>query len=187
MGKKVFKLFMETMLRAAVIILGICIIIMIALLIKTIHKNNEAAKEKNNTSGSDIVTEADDPDDPTFTDDASLSAETGADGEDTGETTGDLMNANILVINASGTSGVAGSWKTTLESQGYTSVEVGNYLPGIITTTKVCTADGYDASTLASEFTSPEVTTISTLDASAFDMTISDYDIVIVVGTNDVK
>lgn len=190
MGKKVFKLFMETMLRAAVIILGICIIIMIALLIKTIHKNNEAAKEKDNTVGSDILTEADDPDDPTFTDDAGQSAELGEENQDAGgnaEAAGDIKNANILVINASGTSGVAGSWKSTLEGEGYTSVEVGNYLPGIITTTQVCTANGYDAADLASKFTSPEISTVSELDASSFDMTISNYDIVIVVGTNDIR
>ena len=40
MGKKVLRLFLETMLRALVIILAIGIVIMGALLIKTLVKNN---------------------------------------------------------------------------------------------------------------------------------------------------
>lgn len=191
MGRKVVKLFMETMLRAAVIILGIGIIVMVALLIKTTRATKEQVKNKQNTPNNNIVTEAEDPDDPTFNGGATNnSSETGANtGEDmsggTGESSEDVKNAKILVINATGTGGVAGSWRDTLQGVGYTSVEVGNYLPGILTTTKVCTSGGYDASSLAENFTSPEMTTVDSLDASSFDMTVSDYDIVIVVGTTD--
>lgn len=190
MGKKVFKLFMETMLRAAVIILGIGIVIMTALLIKTTKANKEQIKNKQNTTNTDIVTEAEDPDDPTFNNNGGNSggAVDNAEADGNGgssEPVGDMKSAKILVINASGTGGVAGSWKETLQGEGYTSVEVGNYLPGILSTTKVCTSGGYDASSLAGKFTSPEMATVDSLDSASFDMTVSDYDIVIVVGTND--
>lgn len=183
MGKKVIKLFMETMLRAAVIILGIGIIIMVALLIKTSRANKEVLADKNNSTNKDIVTEADDPDDPTFNNNGGDAAGS----EDGTGNSGDIKNADILVINATGTGGVAGSWRDTLQSEGYTSVEVGNYLPGTLSTTKVCVSGGYDASGLAGKFTSPEMSTVDALDAASFDVTISDYDIVIVVGTGDIS
>lgn len=184
MGKKVLKLFLETMLRAVVIILGIGIIIVGALLIKTLVDNNSLKESKVTEDGSEIVTEADDEDDLTFK--SSSSDEEGS--SDDESTTGvSSLDANILVINATGTSGVAGSWKTTLESLGYTSVEVGNYLAGTLSTTKICVSGDYDGSDLASSFTSPETDTIDSLTSSDFDMTISDYDIVIVVGTADVQ
>ncbi len=183
MGKKVLKLFLETMLRALVIILGIGIIIMGALLIKTLVNNNELKESKETENGSEIVTEADDANDLTFTSDS-----TSDDGSSDAETTTvSSTGANILVINATGKSGVAGSWKTTLESLGYTSVEVGNYLAGSLTTTKVCVSGDYDGTDVAANFTSPEMSTIDSLSSSDFDMTIGDYDIVIIVGTTDVQ
>lgn len=192
MGKKVVKLFMETMLRAAVIILGIGIVIMIALLIKTTRANKEQIKNKQNTTNNNIVTEADDPDDPTFNNNGGSSNEGEANAGDDGtggsaEPAGDIKNAKILVVNASGTSGVAGSWRDTLQGEGYTSVEVGNYLPGINSTTKVCVSGGYDASSLTGKFTSPETGTVDSLSNSSFDVTATDYDIVIIVGSNDIN
>ena len=51
MGKKVLRLFLETMLRALVIILAIGIVIMGALLIKTLVKNNSLKDSKKTTNG----------------------------------------------------------------------------------------------------------------------------------------
>ena len=170
------------MLRALVIILGIGIVIMGALLIKTLVNNNSLTKSRESGSNSEIVTEADDADDLTFTNDTSDSSV--ADEETAGVSS---TGASILVINAAGVSGVAGSWKTTLESMGYSSVEVGNYLGGTITTTKVCVSGDYDGADVAANFTSPEMSTVDSLNSSDFDMTIGDYDIVIVVGTSDVQ
>ena len=65
MGKKVLRLFLETMLRALVIILAIGIVIMGALLIKTLVKNNSLKDSKKTTNGKEIVTEAGDENDPT--------------------------------------------------------------------------------------------------------------------------
>lgn len=189
MGNKIFKLFMDTMLRAAVIVLGIGVIIMLALLIKSMVSNKNAKNDKTTENVQSISTEEEDPDDPTFGSSDGQSTDGTADGDnsDEEETAVSSVNAKVLIINATGTSGVAGSWKTTLEGYGYTSVDVGNYSLGTITTTKVCVSGDYDGADIAEYYTSPEMTTISTLQSSAFDMPIEDYDIVVVVGTTDVQ
>lgn len=198
MGKKMFKLFMETMLRAAVIILAVCIVIMLALLIKTVNKNKKNEKKSDNTKKTtELSTEEIDPDDPTFGgntgseasgDDDGNETASSEDGDDDGTgTSSDIKSARIAVINSTGTQGVAGTWKETLESDGYTSVEVGNYVPGINSTTQICVSGIYDGAELAEKFNSPTMGKISDLDAADFDVTIGDYDIVIVVGTSDVQ
>lgn len=192
MGKTVIKLFLETMLRAIVIILAIGIVIMFALLAKTLHNNSKLKDEKATSERAEIETEEEDENDPTFTkenagDGEEDASEEGKEGNGDGDASSDSKSAKILVINATGTGGVAGSWKTTLEGEGYSSVEVGNYQPGIITTTKVCVSDNYTGDDLAEKFTSPERNSKSDLNASDFDVSIDDFDIVIVVGTQDVK
>lgn len=188
MGKKVLKLFLDTMLRAAVIILAIAIIVMLVLLAKTVNKNND--KETTTTKeASSIVTEEDDPSDPTFGgEEADVSDE--ADGAVTDETTeggdaADSTAANIVVINASGISGVAGSWQTALGSVGYSSVEVGNYLGDTQSTTTVYVSGSYSGSDIVSQFSNASVGQKSELDASLFDVTIDNFDIVVLVGTDN--
>ena len=163
MGKKVLRLFLETMLRAVVIILAVGIVVMGALLIKTLVKNNSLKDSKKTTTGKEIVTEAEDENDPTFNNGDDENS--GSDGS--GETGAVAStDAKILVINATGTSGVAGAWKTALE---------------------VCVSGSYDGADLAAEFSSPEMSTTDTLSASDFDVPIDGYDIIVIVGTSDIK
>ena len=170
MGKKVLRLFLETMLRAVVIILAVGIVVIGALLIKTLVKNNSLKDSKKTTTGKEIVTEAEDENDPTFNNgDDENSGSDGAD--ETGAVAS--TDAKILVINATGTSGVAGAWKTALEGKGYTSVEVGTYNQSAIATSKVCVSGSYDGADLAAEFSSPEMSTTDTLSASDFDVPIA--------------
>ena len=42
MGKKVMKLFLDTMLRAAVIILAVAIVVMLVLLARTVSKSKKS-------------------------------------------------------------------------------------------------------------------------------------------------
>ena len=179
MGKKVLRLFLETMLRAVVIILAVGIVVIGALLIKTLVKNNSLKDSKKTTTGKEIVTEAEDENDPTFNNGDDENS--GSDGAD------ESTDAKILVINATGTSGVAGAWKTALEGKGYTSVEVGTYNQSAIATSKVCVSGSYDGADLAAEFSSPEMSTTDTLSASDFDVPIDGYDIIVIVGTSDIK
>ena len=184
MGKKVLRLFLETMLRALVIILAIGIVIMGALLIKTLVKNNSLKDSKKTTNGKEIVTEAGDENDPTFKNGDGESS-----GSDDSDESGSVAStdAKILVINATGTSGVAGAWKTALEGKGYTSVEVGTYTQSAIATSKVCVSGLYDGADLAAELTSPEMSTVDSVSASDCDVSIDGYDIIVIIGTSDIK
>ena len=166
MGKKVLRLFLETMLRAVVIILAVGIVVIGALLIKTLVKNNSLKDSKKTTTGKEIVTEAEDENDPTFNNgDDENSGSDGAD--ETGAVAS--TDAKILVINATGTSGVA------------------TYNQSAIATSKVCVSGSYDGADLAAEFSSPEMSTTDTLSASDFDVPIDGYDIIVIVGTSDIK
>ena len=98
-----------------------------------------------------------------------------------------LLLPQMLVINATGTSGVAGAWKTALEGKGYTSVEVGTYTQSAIATSKVCVSGSYDGADLAAELTSPEMSTVDSLSASDCDVSIDGYDIIVIIGTSDIK
>ena len=129
MGKKVLRLFLETMLRALVIILAIGIVIMGALLIKTLVKNNSLKDSKKTTNGKEIVTEAGDENDPTFKN---------GDGENSGSDDSD-------------------------ESGSVASTDA------------------------AAELTSPEMSTVDSVSASDCDVSIDGYDIIVIIGTSDIK
>ena len=142
MGKKVLRLFLETMLRALVIILAIGIVIMGALLIKTLVKNNSLKDSKKTTNGKEIVTEAGDENDPTFKN---------GDGENSGSDDSD-------------------------ESGSVASTDA-----------KVCVSGSYDGADLAAELTSPEMSTVDSVSASDCDVSIDGYDIIVIIGTSDIK
>ena len=152
MGKKVMKLFLDTMLRAAVIILAVAIVVMLVLLARTVSKSkkSDASDTGNKTS---IVTEESDPSDPTFggSGDAADSSDTSADDSSQDASTDDAnagngKDAKVVVLNASGVSGVAATWQTTLTADGYTSVDIGTYDNGDQSTTVIYTSDSYDVS-----------------------------------------
>lgn len=189
MGKKVMKLFLDTILRAAVIILAVAIVVMLVLLAKTMSKS----KKSDTTSKkevSSIVTEADDPSDPTFggeTADSSDPSDEAAASEDGTEDTASssAKNAKIMVLNASGVSGVAATWQTTLNADGYTSVDIGTYQGDTQSTTTVYTSDSYDVSSLTAILGSAATRARSDIDGSLADVDISGADIVVVIGVDN--
>lgn len=182
MGKKVLKLFLDTLLRAAVILLGIAIIVMLVLLVKTMSKSKKS--DEAGTS-SVIVTEQTDPADPTFSGDGSEATDTELATDASSEEAVSENAADIVVINASGVSGVAGSWKTVLNADGYGSVEVGNYLGDVLSYTTVYVSGDYTGSSLTGMFSNAGTAQKSELDSSMFDVDIDSFDIVIVVGEDN--
>ena len=190
MGKKVMKLFLDTMLRAAVIILAVAIVVMLVLLARTMSKNKKSDTTTTKEAAS-IVTEETDPSDPTFggensdTSDASgddSSDEVSSEDDQTGN---DAKNANIAVINASGESGVAATWQGTLNASGYSSVDIGTYTGDSQSSTTVYVSGSYDVSGITSLFSSASTADKSELDGSLCDIDVSGADIVIVVGSMD--
>lgn len=183
MGKKILKLFLDTMLRAAVIILAVAIVVMLVLLVTTTSKNKKSADASDTQQQTDIVTEEADPSDPTFGDDNASSEDAVMVDEESGAS--DSTNASIVIINASGVSGVAASWQSTLNSNGYGQVEVGNYLGEQQSTTVVYGSDTYSGEDLLTNFQGASLGSKSDLDSSLFDVVIANYDIVVIIGLSD--
>lgn len=183
MGKKILKLFLDTLLRAAVILLALAIVVMLVLLVRTMTKT----KDKDETTSSDeIVTEQQDPSDLTFSDGSSEVSDTEVvTDEPTEAVAADSKTANIAVINATGVAGVAGSWQTVLSSDGYSSVDVGNYLGEIQSSTVVYVSGDYTGSDLAAMFSGASTADKSQLDSTLIDVAADSFDIIIVVGTSD--
>ncbi len=184
MKNSVAKLFWETLLRAAVIILGIGIVAMSILLGITIKKNNDnkAKKEANTEIKTDVSTEETDTTDPTFYENTEE-----ASSEDT-EQTVSSKDAKILVVNATGVNGVAGKWKTSLESEGYSSVDTATYNARNLTKTTICVSGSYDGADLAGMFSEADMSTTDQVSDTMTDASdISSYDIIILIGTDDVK
>lgn len=194
MGKKVMKLFLDTMLRAAVIILAVAIVVMLVLLAKTMSKSKKA-----DTTGkkevSSIVTEENDPSDPTFggngdSADASGASDSATDDSDIADSSEDTASpsakdAKVIVLNASGVSGVAATWQTTLNADGYTSVDIGTYQGDPQSNTTVYTSDSYDVSALSSILGSAATADRTSIDDSMADVDISGADIVVVIGVDN--
>lgn len=190
MGKKVMKLFLDTMLRAAVIILAVAIVVMLVLLARTMSKNKKSDTTTTKEAAS-IVTEETDPSDPTFggenSDASDVSGDDSSDevSSEDDQTGNDAKNANIAVINASGESGVAATWQGTLNASGYSSVDIGTYTGDSQSSTTVYVSGSYDVSGITSLFSSASTADKSELDGSLCDIDVSGADIVIVVGSMD--
>ncbi|MFR5029616.1 MAG: hypothetical protein ACLTDF_13355 [Coprococcus sp.] len=113
MGKKVIKLFLDTMLRAAVIILAVAIVVMLVMLARTVSKSkkSDASDTGNKTS---IVTRSQirqilhlevQAMPRTTQTHQRMTSFTGRFNEDANA--GNGKDAKVVVLNASGVSGVA--------------------------------------------------------------------------------
>ena len=141
---------------------------------------------------SSIVTEENDPSDPTFggDGDAAETTDASSDGEDSQDPSEDTSsssakNAKMVVLNASGVSGVAATWQTTLTADGYTSVDIGTYQGDTQSSTTVYTSDSYDVSSLTAILGSASTSARTDIDDSMADVDISDADIVVVIGVDN--
>ena len=184
MGKKVMKLFLDTMLRAAVIILAVAIVVMLVLLARTMSKNKKSDTTTTKEAAS-IVTEETDPSDPTFGGENSDASDASGDDSSEDVSSEDAKSAKIAVINASGESGVAATWQGTLNASGYSSVDIGTYTGDSQSSTTVYVSGSYDVSGITSLFSSASTADKSELDGSLCDIDVSGADIVIVVGSMD--
>ncbi len=132
-------IFFSFFLKAVVIILGLVILAMSAYLVKELisMKNNETEAKADDSAfeddqEDDLLTNASDGDAVLFeTDEETTEA------AETTDTAALSKDASIVVLNATETAGLAAVWKETLEVQGYTNVQVGNYTNGILDTSKI--------------------------------------------------
>lgn len=185
MGKKIVTLILETILRATVIILGIATVVMLVLFIKTTIKNKKSKAEVAE-SNNPITTEVGSGSEEAGSGDTSEEPSS----EDTTEAVNapaDSKDAKILIINGSKQAGVAGKWKEELMAEGYNNIEVGNYLLDVVQVSEVHVSGAYDGQDLKDKLSLPESGTVDELSPSAFDSNPYNYDIVVIIGKNDVK
>ncbi len=175
--QSVVGLFFSMFLRAAVVILGIAIIVFGVVILVKVVKNEDAENTPGTTVSDNILTEADGRDD--------LLYNTTAESTDDGQTTEQVVTSydkNILVLNSTGIAGVAGGWCTKLNEAGYNNTMAADYTTTIETTRIVSKVDGVGLD-LVGFFNGATYEVGEVTEGSMEDTT--NYDIVIIIGTSD--
>lgn len=175
--QSVVGLFFSMFLRAAVVILGIAIIVFGVVILVKVVKNDGAEDTPGTTVSDNILTEADGRDDLLY----NTTAESADDGQTT-EQAAASYDKNILVLNSTGIAGVAGGWCTTLNEAGYNNTMAADYTTTIETTRIVSKVDGVGMD-LVGFFNGATYEVGEVTEGSMEDTT--NYDIVIIIGTND--
>ena len=134
-------IFFSFFLKAVVIILGLVILAMSAYLVKELisMKSNETEAKADDSAFEDDQ-EDDLLNNASESDADAVLFETDEESTEAAEESGTAAlpkDASIVVLNATETAGLAAVWKETLEVQGYTNVQVGNYTNGVLDTSKI--------------------------------------------------
>ena len=134
-------IFFSFFLKAVVIILGLVILAMSAYLVKELisMKSNETEAKADDSAFEDDQ-EDDLLNNASEGDADAVLFETDEESTEAAEESGTAAlpkDASIVVLNATETAGLAAVWKETLEVQGYTNVQVGNYTNGVLDTSKI--------------------------------------------------
>lgn len=177
--QSVAGLFFSMFLRAAVVIVGLAIIIFGIVILVTVVKKDDDSYAPATTVGDSILTEADGRDD--------LIYNTAENTEPADDTTAQIVasyDKNILVLNSTGIAGIAGGWCTTLNEAGYNNTMAADYTTTLETTRIVAKQDGVGQD-LVGFFNGASYEVGEVTEGSLEDTT--NYDIVIIIGTNDVR
>lgn len=169
-------LFFSTVLRAAVVILGIAIVVLgIAFLIKLVKNDSKTNDEPITTVGETVLTEAE-------MGDELLSAEPTTEQTTEEVVVADSRSKTILVLNSTDITGLAGRWVEALKAEGYTNASASDYNELQATTRIIAVEDGVGTD-LVQYFNgaSYEVGTVS----SGTSADTTGVDIVIIIGTSD--
>jgi len=183
-GKKQSKgsLFLSVFLKAVVIILGVVILALAVTLATILIKNKSnkaAATEEAEVDESVFLPEEDD--EASFTTPTDTTADTTADTPAAGD---DVKNLKVIVLNASGMGGVAGTLAKKLSEDGFTNVTAANYLPGLLEKTTVCISDESQRDVMKAYYPNAEVK-VGTLNAADTDADLTDAKIIVIIGVSD--
>ena len=170
-------LFFSMLLRAAVIILGLAIVVFGAFFVLQAVKGGVKKSGPATTLDANALTDAQ-------TDDLQMNPSTEAPAEDTQavQETGDAKGKNILVLNSTGIAGLAGRWCETLNADGYANTNASDYSESLADTKIISKEDGVGTE-LVNYFAaaSYEVGTVTSGTSEPTD----GYDIVIILGASD--
>ena len=170
-------LFFSMLLRAAVVILGIGIVVFGAFFVMQALKGGGKSNAPATTLDENALTDAQ-------VDELQMNPSTEAPAEITEapETIGDAKNCNILVLNSTDIAGLAGRWCETLNADGYANTKASDYSDALSDTKVIAREDGL-GSELVAYFASAsyEVGTVTSGTSEPTD----GYDIVIIIGASD--
>lgn len=179
-------IFFSFFLKAVVIILGLVILAMSAYLVKELisMKNNETEAKADDSAfeddqEDDLLANASDGDAVLFeTDEETTEA------AETTDTAALPKDASIVVLNATETAGLAAVWKETLEVQGYTNVQVGNYTNGILDTSKIVVVEEGTGSALQQILPNAKMETLPA-DQVSCDISTEGVQAFLIIGNSD--
>ena len=178
-------LFLSMFLRASVVILGICIVVFGVVLITKAFKGGDDKKETPTTVSSNVLTEAEVHDELIYNTTTAPVSE-GVTSEDTSvsEPAYNVTSAdkNILVLNSTDVSGLAGRWCTTLNENGYNNTFASDYFTTVDTTKIISKQEGVGEDLL--QFFEGATYEVGDLDGGSSEPT-DNYDIIVIVGTNN--
>lgn len=171
-------LFGSMFLRATVVILGIVIIVFGIVFLTKVIKKEDTSNAPATTVGDNVLTEADVRDELLYN-------STEASSDTTTEQTQQAVTSydkNILVLNSTDVTGLAGRWCETLNGNGYSNTEASDYSTPL-DTTKIIAREAGVGEDLLVYFSGAtyEVGTVTT----GVSVPTDDYDIVIIIGASD--
>ena len=179
-------IFFSFFLKAVVIILGLVILAMSAYLVKELMsmKSNETEAKADDSAfeddQEDELLNATDGDALLFEGDEETTEAAAEDGGSTALS----KDASIVVLNATETAGLAAVWKETLEVQGYTNVQVGNYTNGVLDQSKIVVVEEGTGSDLATILPNAKMETLPA-DQVSCDISTEGVQAFLIIGNAD--
>ena len=193
MSSKALRLFGEAFLRTLVIVLGLTIVFFAGFfLIKVAtgggNTNNQSKVE--NTMDEEQLQKQLDAENATAdgtSEAGDNTAEAATDG-DTQTPAADSKALKIVVLNSTGTKGLAGAWVEKLKGQGFTNIYAGNYKVGQLAASKIIAVAEGTGTDLVSYFNGAALETgnlTSGFNLSDSTVSTTDIDLFIIIGTDD--
>lgn len=192
--RTLLRVFGEAFLRSMVVLMAIAIIGFGTFFVvrvnsdkKNLAENNEATTEYSEQELHAMLEEENANDTEVTTEEATTEAAT------TEEMTTEVQaipstDKNILILNSTNVSGLAGAWKNKISSGGFSNIGVGNYNLGSETQTKIYVSQEGMGKDLVEYFSGATIV-VGPLEESSYTIksgaTVGQIDIFIVIGSND--
>ena len=193
--KTMLKIFGGAFLRSLIVLMAVAIIGFGAFFLIKVNtdKNDEVAED----TGVEDVKYSQDELDAMVAEDNAINSDMSTEAVTTEEVvteevtteTPDIPSTdkNILVLNSTSTSGLAGSWASKLNSSGFGNVGVGNYSAATEESTKIYVAEEGMGNDLVGYFNGASIV-VGSIESSAYAVksgSMDHYDIYIVIGNSD--
>ena len=196
--KTILKVFGEAFLRSMVVLMAIVIIgFSVFFIIKVRSDKKLLAEQQANTEAGSTYSDEElqamlDAENANDTKEDASTEETTTEEVTTEEATTEQIpsnDKNIVVLNSTSKSGIAGKWQTKLSGAGFANVAAGNYSAGAEAQTIIYVKEEGMGQDLAAYF-ADAVVQVGAPDASSCSVTkgnvaLGDADIIIVVGNSD--